>query len=78
MRLTTRSNFCPTLAGGSFLREHFKRNCPKSIDDKALGKAMGLVHEWTDAAVPKMAGATDMRNNLEALGFSHNDKEIAM
>ena len=49
-----------------------------SAVDKALRNSTGLVHGWTDAAVPRMARRGALAENPEVLRFSNIVKRIAM
>ncbi|MDR3586108.1 MAG: hypothetical protein P4L59_12405 [Desulfosporosinus sp.] len=49
-----------------------------SADDFALRTATGLVHGWTDAAVPRMARSGALAESPEVLRFSNIVKRIAM
>ena len=46
--------------------------------DEALRNATGLVHGWTDVAVPWMARSDALAESQEVLSFSLSDKRIAM
>jgi hypothetical protein len=49
-----------------------------SAGDEALRTATGLVHGWTDAAVPRMARSDAHAESPEVLRFSEITKRIAM
>ena len=49
-----------------------------SAVDKALRNSTGLVHGWTDVAVPRMARSDALAESPEVLRFSLSDKGIAM
>ncbi|MDR3584812.1 MAG: hypothetical protein P4L59_05745 [Desulfosporosinus sp.] len=58
--------------------KHFSGIASMSAVDKALRNATGLVHGWTDAAVPWMARSGEHAESQEVLRFSLSDKRIAM
>ena len=62
----------------SLLRERFSGIASMSADDKALRNSTGLVHGWTDVAVPRMARSDAHAESQEVLSFSLIVKRIAM
>ena len=49
-----------------------------SADEEALRNSTGLVHGWTDVAVPRMARSDTHSESPEVLRFSFSLKGIAM